>query len=319
MALPAINFPLSQIIEGFRKYDGSTCAETWLRKFNLDLAAHNFDEMWAISNLDRVLLKSVKSWWISNESVLTDGLTNANKAIYWDNIQDEIRIHFGGESLKQQAKLENSALRFALGDDPQNYVLKKTEIFASIDPRMSNARKIDYLVDGLPEDLAIQMLCSMDRDNITPMQFMDRLRACINYLQKKGKIPEQSQSSRPRSHRALHNAPDREAYLFRQQVVSNVNQGYANHNASPPIQNIADRRQRACYYCGSMGHMQNECYQKARDEGRPLPPPKERRHNPRERNWQRENPNYFNRRPIQQFQPRISENSGHFSGNGPAR
>ena len=259
-------FPISQIVDGLRKFDGTSPVDVWLDKLEVDLDASQLDEFWILKNLDRVLRGGVKSWWLSHENGFITGVTAANAPAKWTTVKDAMIANFGGESLRQQAKIQNSALKFKIGDDPQDYVMRKLEILLSLNSSMTNARKIDHLIDGLPKELALQMLCSLDRDQITPIQFLNRLRSCVNYLSRNSKessLLEQNFGISKNS-------------LFSQNFKHKNPKDVVKHDVK--FNQNEDVKQGQCRYCRKFGHYERECYKKARDDGRPLPPPKQPRH-----------------------------------------
>jgi len=245
-----IVFPASQIAESFRKFDGNSPVESWLQKYEGDLDSNGYDEKWALINLDRVLLGNVSCWWSSVESTYLEGLDDTNKARRWKRVKDELGRTFGDESLRQQSKLRNSQLNYKLGEDPQVYVLKKLEIFVCMDAQMTNEKKLDYLIERLPESIAIQMLCSIDRSKITPFEFLDRLRSCVNYLQKrKGKQKEESNANWKNEFNVSSVGSHRANFRRKANQASGRGRGkgtrgnYRNDN----------RREKACFHCGKIG------------------------------------------------------------------
>jgi len=281
--------PLSQVIESFRKFDGTSPVETWLKKFNAERADNSFDELWAIRNLDRVVTNSVKSWWLSVESIYSNATATDAKA-KWKLVEEELKKNFGGESLKKQAKLKMNALRFKLGENPQAYVLAKAELFVCIDPAMSNGRKIDYLIDGIPEEIALQMICSIDKDNTDPMKFLERLSSCANYLLRKGYSNES----------ICRIQPSRAGAQLMAAVQNSSSSSERRFTRSDP------NGRKQCFHCGSFGHLIRECFRKADEEGRERPKPKQGR------NFDRKGKQGDNRRS---FHPR-SNGQEKFSNQG---
>jgi len=280
-------FPISQIVEGLRKFDGTTPVQTWISKLESDLTEASLDAKWVLRNLDRLLIGGVKSWWTSNEAAFTEGLDSTNADAKWTDVIKALKNHFGGESLKQQAKLKNSQIKFSYGDDPQDYVMRKLEIFTSMNPAMTNQRKIDHLIDGLPRELALQMLCSLDRDVITPMQFLNRLRSCGNYLNRLAK-PATHSGARVRSDYGQNPGlgyDKRESSSLFSSVVNNNGNSSKNNNAMKR-DNRDSIRPGQCKYCRRFGHYEKECYRKADDEGRPRPQPKAGRNRPHQQSSQ---------------------------------
>jgi len=67
----------------------------------------------------------------------------------------------------------NKALKFKLGDDPQSYVTAKLEVLRYIDKFLSNRKKVEKLLEGLPYDFQQQLVLT---DIPDPNDFVARLR-----------------------------------------------------------------------------------------------------------------------------------------------
>ena len=251
--------PMYLKIQTLRRYDGTTPVESWLRDFAVDLDLNALDTKWAIQNLDRVLLRDARSWWVSRKNHYTGLVTNANKDKQWTALTEELKSIFGGRAIRAQAKIRNKAIRYTLGDDPQRYVMQKLEVFASIDPSMGNEKKLEYLIAGLPTELISLMSLSIDCSTATPSTFLDRLRVHAQHTQR-GVARDLDDKTRT----AIPTAP----VHLKQEPTSMQNQ---------PAQQRRTQKPQGCSYCHKRGHQAPECYKKADDEGRPRPQPKARR------------------------------------------
>jgi len=68
-------------------------------------------------------------------------------------VKDLMNISFGRTALKEHAKLQAKQLKFSLDSDPQEYVYRKLELLALIDPNMSQEGKLVRLEADLPKNI----------------------------------------------------------------------------------------------------------------------------------------------------------------------
>lgn len=252
--MPDPEVPLALKVQSLRKYDPNIPVALWITDFESDIAVNSLDEIWAVQNFDRVLTKSALSWWRSRRSFYFDQITaaasDAAKKRVWTAVKEEFKKIFGGESQVHEARTKNKTIVYRPGSSPQDYVFKKLQNLTIIDPAMSDAKKFEHLVKGLPDDLAKTFTASMDRDS-KPEAFLERLRSIAQF--KSNATASTSNVNRPRSFRV------------KQEPRS-------NHNVQSGQK--GPRNIKVCHYCKKKGHIQSECYKKADDEGRPRPPPK---------------------------------------------
>lgn len=259
--------PMSQIIAGFRIYNGSTPAEQWLRKFGADCAAHSLDARWARINIDRVLSGPVKCWFSSRKysflSPLTPQETDESR---WSQIETELKETFGSSALTSQAKLKNKSIRFEPKNDPQDYVMRKLEALSQIDPTMPNPKKLKHLISGLPQPMATQMTLALDPQTTTPSQFLNRLRAYIEIQPPFTTHVPSLPQYRPASWQ--YTAPPRFATSHANiRPLMDIRVTPPASNPQYPLRHPEPKIQ--CTYCTRLGHVASECYRKARDQTKP--------------------------------------------------
>lgn len=310
-------FPLSQIIQSFRTFDGSTPAEQWLLKFDSDLRAHNLTDNWAWNNIDRVLRGPVKSWFASREvqflSPLYPHETDKDRL---DTIKQELKEIFGTETLRSQAKQKCAQITFDLKSDPQIYIMQKLESLAQINPHMSNDKKIRKIIDGLPSPLNTQLTLSIDPATTSPTQLLSRIRAYMeikpkpNFLKSNHPIPNPySQNPSPQP-----NTPHPQRY---QQHSTFTNLANSTQQQNP-------RTPTPCTYCHKPYHTENECFSKRKDMGLEVPRcqycgkdghiAQKCKSRERDLSQERTNPTYRTQNP---FNPSRFQNPGPYSQSGP--
>ena len=152
--------------------------------------------------------------------------------------------------------MQNSQLNYKLGEDPQIYVLKKLEIFVCMDAQMSNEKKLDHLIEGLPEAIAIQMLCPIDRSKITPFEFLDRLRTCVNYLQKRKSRQKEESNANWKNEFNVSSVGSHQANFRRKE---NQASGRGRGKEAQGNYRNDNRREKACFHCGKIGHFIRDC------------------------------------------------------------
>jgi len=244
--------PIYQIVKGMRTFNGSsTSSEQWLARFETECNNAQLDEKWVIENLDRVLTDKAHSWWAGVSRRYENGLTAENSVNRWVNLKQVMNASFGRVALKEQAKLQAKQLRFSGEGDPQDYVYKKLEILALIDPNMSQEEKLVYLEAGLPKDIARMMSLATD-DGTTPEQFVKRLRKYLKVEQATERHDKSSTSSHSGNYNPRFNKVHNKRYENRgrnQTVENNISQGSNNRTGG----------ERVCYNCRKPGHFARNC------------------------------------------------------------
>jgi hypothetical protein len=140
-------------------------------------------------NIDRVLEGDAKSWHTSewphivrriaalpeNDDNLMRGEPRRMQQIdmLWEQFKANLLQFFDHTSQKQSHRQKNRELTFTFEKDPQTYVTSKLEILRHVDPGMSDDRKVEQLIRGLPytaqENFALQTIA-------TPHEFLEKLR-----------------------------------------------------------------------------------------------------------------------------------------------
>lgn len=188
---------LHQIIQGMRRYDGSTPAEKWVTQFKRDLVRENLSHRWALENLDRILDGPAKSWW-EGLSQYNDPEPEDDHGLNFELVMGEIKKFFGEEAAKNSAKIRNKDIVFKLKEDPQIYVTRKVEVLKIIDNEMKDEKVIKNLVKGLPRELALQMAASCD-EFTTPTTFLNKLRKLVEVERRDYDSQASSSQSRSRN------------------------------------------------------------------------------------------------------------------------
>lgn len=143
------------MLQTFRKYSGAYAATQWLRDFERERTAYNLDSTWCIQNLDRVLEGTPLTWWNSRKVDYFNRL-GANNAVpddIWTQVQENLRAFFSEVNIKDKARLELSTIKYAIGQDPMDYVARKVECMMRYNPNMEIDEQIKNLLLGLPEQL----------------------------------------------------------------------------------------------------------------------------------------------------------------------
>jgi hypothetical protein len=304
------------VLQTIRPYDGSTSAGHWITSFNEECAVYNLDSAWRVNNLDRVLLKSPKSWWATRKTFFQNAIRddarnhaadpvarNLAYAATWLLATTEMRTFFNDRNIRETARAKNASILFRVGEDPMTYVTNKIACCTIINADMSEEDKIRHLLKGLPDGTR-EFVAVAQIDTVA--QFLQRLSSHLEN-KPKAKIVENSNNNNYNSNRnSNQNQNSRSDFNPRDQNSSrngrnhnNDNNGRNQQTVSTPSQSpqlsgdqlrgITERRERpTCDYCHRPGHLRANCWQLAREEGRPI---NDRRYNGNRNN---ENPPAFN-------------------------
>ncbi len=222
-----------------RKYNGRTEVNEWLTQFQTDLLAFGINLKYACLSLDRFFVDDASNWWSSvshNFSISADKTEVEFQAI-WAKVVTELKIFFDHSALRQVHKAENKQISFHVGDDPQQYVTRKLAILKQIDKSMSDDRKVEQLLKGLPVSIRLQF-SSQDIQSIS--QFLSRLRKYSQILSESKAVESHSQKSSFNSRSSPYSSTTPALHALQQ--------------ATP-----APLEQKACFLCGEVGHFKRFC------------------------------------------------------------
>ena len=273
--IPPNPVPLNHILESVVKFDGSTPGVDWLRGF-VDVCTYfNLDTFWRLKLIDRVLIANAADWWKSRRTQYNnDTLTPDNCIERYNLFQTEFLRYFSTEELKEQAKRDIAKIFFKPGDNPRDYVNKKTALFPIIDRRMNEKKKLRHLFAGLPPKFYSHMLSAMDSDS-TPEDFVDKLKFVQEFCDKQStSVPQVTtttlsdfyatnalQTPRPQSSTSLTSTPQPSTSTSVTTVTS----------APPSTFARPTHRDRTCIYCGKTGHNIYSCFKHCDDFNIPRP------------------------------------------------
>ena len=71
----------------------------------------------------------------------------------WTEVENSLRQFFNESNIRDRARTELNTIRFAIGQDPMEYVARKTECMMRYNPNMEVEDQIKNLLLGLPENL----------------------------------------------------------------------------------------------------------------------------------------------------------------------
>jgi hypothetical protein len=286
-AVPRV--PLHEAVNYLRKYEGKTDCALFLRLLVQDATDLALPTTWLIDNLDRLLSGDAASWWrATSASFFTRRRNNEDADLVWTDITRDMLQFFNHSSQCSTYRKKNKEIIFEIGDDAQSYVTKKMEVLRYIDANMTEERKVEHLISGLPtsiqESMAIQDIRSC-------MDFLSKLRRLSEVHANKAKSSSSSNDksfpSRSVQHPNYAYSPHSEAQFMHDMQIPSFPQ---NSNLLP--QSFNNRRsldgRPLCNYCHNSGHIKRHCRNMANDQakgifipqrpphanpGRPAPPP----------------------------------------------
>ncbi|CAL8112621.1 unnamed protein product [Orchesella dallaii] len=189
---------LSDIISHIRKYDGIGKVEDWLGYVESDREEFGLTYSFLCRNLDRFLEGDAKRWYQSN---LPEYLSAFNRNQDEDDFERTWRVikidfcsFFDHTSMQSHYRAKNKSLTFSWDQSPQSYVASKLEILRHCDPQMSETKKVQNLIRGLPTDLQTIFAAQSFKN---PNEFVVCLRSLaeIRHQSKKEEKPSTSNSN----------------------------------------------------------------------------------------------------------------------------
>ena len=168
----------------------------------------------------------------------------------WTMVRGALVAFFGDEAAKETAKHKNKSLKFKIGDDPQNYVTKKTELIKTIYPRLDEPQVVKKLLKDLPLEfsMSMTMACGMEA---TVEGFLYHLRRIVE-------VDERNRKGGLR----LNREPPSRPQNFRPQNTSRESHGYSNNGrlSLDQLRGLVDEQgRRLCSLCFQAGHLRRDC------------------------------------------------------------
>lgn len=244
-----------KIFQYLRKYDGTTDSKEYIERLETDIDLYNIPHKWLIQNLDRILEHQALSWYNSVYPEIQALITTTPPLNLWHSFKGEFLKFFNRKGLLHAYKQANRAILFSPGSDPQEYVTKKLEALRHIDPQMSESRRVDNLIKGLPIQLQIHFAAS------SPQSATDFL----SQLRKLEEIQNRKRESQYKQRDSHNNYPHQSAPSYQQSHFLAAFQGRPNNNRFPQSFNPRPTTV-TCNYCHYPGHIIRDCRNKVMDE-----------------------------------------------------
>jgi len=282
--------PLTEFISLLRRFDGTTNTAEFFTRFKADVADNGYTAAWAISNIDRVLDGDAKNWFEAKWPLYSARLANCRDAddyeVLLNQMETDFIAMFDKSSQTATWRAQNKACKFYEGEDAQHYVTQKMRILRYIDSEMSESRKVQELINGLPINLRMNMVCLS-------------IKTCEEFVAKLRQIAETLLLDRNRRSSQSRNSFD----------YSNVTMAKLDDQKQRPSKSSQFRTPNGkpiCFYCNKPGHVRKVCRalkadqstnqnDQTRDDGRQKNRGNSRYYNrysnQKKGNWQNENLN----------------------------
>jgi len=254
---PAPKVPLTVIFDSIPKFDGSTLGFDWLDTFNdvceyFDLTPH-----WKIKNVERVLEGRAATWWAGRKLDFKSNLTQENSICKFALFSQLFTSYFNQAEIRSQAKLDLLKISYTSTANPSDYVNQKLALIATMDPNMSNPKKLKYLMLGLPSQVHNIMISSLNPDS-TPTEFETKLKFVKQQLLSQNPALTVPPSTPNPADYYKNNPPP--PVQPSSQLMPLIPITTPTPSRGPPNPNTTP-----CWYCGHPRHTMRRCVKHAKD------------------------------------------------------
>jgi len=262
---PQLNrMPAAKCLKYLRRYDGKSDSAEFISSLEVDAIDYDIEISWLIRNFDRILDDDAKAWYTSVKPTYIQRLANGDDDILelWAELRANFLSFFDHRSQVAYHRQRDKALKFQLGEDPQSYVTAKLEVLRYIDKNLSERKKVEKLMEGLPYQLQ-QSLVLNDIPNTN--DFVSKLRKSselfARYHPKEVRLPIQSDYGQ----NSMYSAP-----MLAQTSFTNPQR--RENNSQGRVQQQFDNAENdvKCNYCHNVGHMRANCNNRFYDESRQI-------------------------------------------------
>jgi len=173
------------------------------------------------------------------------GLTDQNGKDRLAAVLVALKEYYEPESVKKEAKKAMKSLRFVECDSAGEYVSRKLAYFALIDPAMTEEKRIQKLIKGLPDSLRNIMYGSEPK---THTEFLQRLRRMDRNKPK----PDQQKS--------IQKNPQKTEQVPSSSGSSSVTRSTSDSDSKVwSCKGFDAEGNRVCHYCKKPGHIIRNC------------------------------------------------------------
>lgn len=179
----------------------------------------------------------------------------------WQDVQDQFAIAFSDGGMVVNAELKLDARKQQIDDTPESYVFEVLELCDAVDPNMTDARRVRFLLRGLREWYLNKI---MPHDPTTPQQILTRLR---NLYEMKRLNNDNVDRDLP----VYQLAPDnplvievKEMLKKTQELVEQMQEDRKQRKQEKEGEASRQRREvrtntAQCYVCQRVGHLARDC------------------------------------------------------------
>ena len=155
MTTPSISFYLPPASDA-QKWDGSTSAVQFLETFESMIVQNRWTDNVATHNLLLNITGAARNWFLEyREKLYKDQKVSEYKDIKydWAEVSKNLRASFTSKDTVESLEAKLNATRYQEDEDPELYYYSQMRTITKMDPSMPVARRISYLIRGLPSIL----------------------------------------------------------------------------------------------------------------------------------------------------------------------
>jgi hypothetical protein len=235
----------------------------WLERLEQRFKMANWDDEHKLRYISIHLQEDAYRWWIQASEKITS----------WSSFVDEIKQAFGSTKMKELAFEQLRCYKQTINQSITQYYDKVMELCRRIDPSMSDAMKLQYLMAGVKESLKLHIALRDPQSTELFLSYARKVEDTLALINVSNDYPDQglnqdiqfnqrpALSSMKSGQDVDHHQSKVDQLKQRVPVSKNLMKVKTNDTAQSKSSNYMPSKPKSgvCYKCGTPGHYYRDC------------------------------------------------------------